>query len=115
MTVRLLLSLAALTVALAGPLAAQTPPASPAPAPQAAPHALPVPADGILARVQGIEIRQAHLDAAAPEVWEAAMDAYLSGRGPRTQHLRDVPRELCDVLEVGWTAKRAATRTCAKA
>ncbi len=68
MTVRLLLSLAALTVALAGPLAAQTPPASPAPAPQAAPQALPVPADGILARVQGIEIRQADLDAAEEDI-----------------------------------------------
>lgn len=68
MTVRLLLSLAALTVALAGPLAAQTPPASPAPAPQAAPQALPVPADGILARVQGVEIRQADLDAAEEDI-----------------------------------------------
>ncbi len=69
MTVRLLLSLAALTAALAGPLAAQTPPAAtPAPAPQAAPQALPTPADGILARVQGVEIRQADLDAAEEDI-----------------------------------------------
>jgi peptidyl-prolyl cis-trans isomerase C len=68
MTVRLLLSLAALTAVLAGPLAAQTPPASPAPAPQATPQALPTPADGILARVQGVEIRQADLDAAEEDI-----------------------------------------------
>ena len=69
MTVRLLLSLAALTAALAGPLAAQTPPAAtPAPAPQAAPQALPTPADGILARVQGVEIRPADLDAAEEDI-----------------------------------------------
>ncbi|AVO46183.1 peptidylprolyl isomerase [Phreatobacter cathodiphilus] len=69
MTVRSLLSLAAMMVALAGPLAAQTPPAAtPAPAQPAAPPALPTPADGILARVQGVEIRQADLDAAEEDI-----------------------------------------------
>jgi len=65
MTVRLSLSVAALTVALAGSLAAQTPPATP---PAAAQPALPTPADGVLARVQGVEIRQADLDAAEEDV-----------------------------------------------
>ncbi len=41
---------------------------------------------------------RAHLDAAAPGLWEAALDAYLVGPGPRTPHLRDVPRELSAVL-----------------
>jgi peptidyl-prolyl cis-trans isomerase C len=69
MTVRSLLSLAAMMVALAGPLAAQTPPAAtPAPAQPATPPALPTPADGILARVQGVEIRQADLDAAEEDI-----------------------------------------------
>lgn len=69
MTVRLLLSLAAMTLALAGPLAAQTPPAAtPAPAQPATPPALQTPADGILARVQGVEIRQADLDAAEEDI-----------------------------------------------
>lgn len=71
MTVRSLLSLAALTLALAGPLAAQTPPAAtpaPAPAQPATPPALQTPADGILARVQGVEIRQADLDAAEEDI-----------------------------------------------
>jgi peptidyl-prolyl cis-trans isomerase C len=71
MTVRLPLALVALSVALAAPLAAQTPapaPAAPAPAAPAAPQALPTPADGILARVQGIEIRQADLDAAEEDI-----------------------------------------------
>jgi peptidyl-prolyl cis-trans isomerase C len=71
MTVRLPLALAALSLVLAAPLAAQTPapaptpaaPASPAPAP-----ALQTPADGILARVQGVEIRQADLDAAEEDI-----------------------------------------------
>lgn len=64
MTVRLFLSVAALSVALAGPLVAQTPPAAPAPAPQA----LSAPADGILAKVGGVEIRQADLDAAEEDI-----------------------------------------------
>lgn len=69
MTVRSLLSIAAMTLALAGPLAAQTPPAAtPAPAQPAAPPALQTPADGILARVQGVEIRQADLDAAEEDI-----------------------------------------------
>lgn len=69
MTVRLLLSLAAMTLALAGPLAAQIPPAAtPAPAQPATPPALQTPADGILARVQGVEIRQADLDAAEEDI-----------------------------------------------
>lgn len=69
MTVRMFLSLAAITVALAGPLAAQTPPAAtPAPAQPATPPALQTPADGILARVQGVEIRQADLDAAEEDI-----------------------------------------------
>jgi peptidyl-prolyl cis-trans isomerase C len=69
MTVRSLLSIAAMTLALAGPLAAQTPPAAtPAPAQPAAPPALQTPADGVLARVQGVEIRQADLDAAEEDI-----------------------------------------------
>jgi len=69
MTVRSILSLAAMTLALAGPLAAQTPPAAtPAPAQPATPPALQTPADGILARVQGVEIRQADLDAAEEDI-----------------------------------------------
>ncbi|MBY0364323.1 MAG: peptidylprolyl isomerase [Phreatobacter sp.] len=69
MTVRMFLSLAAITAALAGPLAAQTPPAAtPAPAQPATPPALQTPADGILARVQGVEIRQADLDAAEEDI-----------------------------------------------
>ncbi len=69
MTVRSLLSLAAMSLALAGPLAAQTPPAAtPAPAQPATPPALQTPADGILARVQGVEIRQADLDAAEEDI-----------------------------------------------
>lgn len=69
MTVRLPLAMAALSLALAAPLAAQTPapaPASPS-APATAPT-LPTPADGILARVQGVEIRQADLDAAEEDI-----------------------------------------------
>lgn len=69
MTVRMLLSIAAMTAALAGPLAAQTPPAAtPAPAQPATPPALQTPADGVLARVQGVEIRQADLDAAEEDI-----------------------------------------------
>lgn len=69
MTVRMFLSLAAMTAALAGPLAAQTPPATPPAAAQpATPPALQTPADGILARVQGVEIRQADLDAAEEDI-----------------------------------------------
>ncbi|MDP2801573.1 MAG: peptidylprolyl isomerase [Phreatobacter sp.] len=69
MTVRMLLSIAAMTAALAGPLAAQTPPATtPAPAQPATPPALQTPADGVLARVQGVEIRQADLDAAEEDI-----------------------------------------------
>jgi peptidyl-prolyl cis-trans isomerase C len=68
MTVRLFLSLAAMTAALAGPLAAQTPPATPPAAQPATPPALQTPADGILARVQGVEIRQADLDAAEEDI-----------------------------------------------
>ncbi|HQY61126.1 MAG TPA: hypothetical protein PK141_07020 [Polyangiaceae bacterium] len=40
----------------------------------------------------------AHLEATAPGAWDAAFDAFLAGRGPRTPHLRDVPSELCEVL-----------------
>ena len=71
MTVRLPLALAALSLVLAAPLAAQTPAPSPAPAAPATPApapALPTPADGILARVQGVEIRQADLDAAEEDI-----------------------------------------------
>lgn len=76
MTVRLLPSLVALALALASPALAQQPaPATPAPAAPAtpapatpAPQALPTPADGVLARVQGIEIRQADLDAAEEDI-----------------------------------------------
>jgi peptidyl-prolyl cis-trans isomerase C len=69
MTVRLPLALVALSLALATPLSAQAPaPAPAAPAAPATPPALPTPADGILARVQGIEIRQADLDAAEEDI-----------------------------------------------
>lgn len=68
MTVRLPLALAAFAMAIAGPLAAQTPPASPPAAAAPAPAALPTPADGVLARVHGIEIRQADLDAAEEDI-----------------------------------------------
>lgn len=40
----------------------------------------------------------AHLEARASGVWDAAIDRYLSGDGPRTPHLRDVPLELGAVL-----------------
>ncbi len=66
MTVRLPLALVALSLALATPLSAQAP--APAPAAPATPPALPTPADGILARVQGIEIRQVDLDAAEEDI-----------------------------------------------
>jgi peptidyl-prolyl cis-trans isomerase C len=69
MTVRLPLALVALSLALATPLSAQAPaPAPAAPAAPATPPALATPADGILARVQGIEIRQADLDAAEEDI-----------------------------------------------
>jgi peptidyl-prolyl cis-trans isomerase C len=69
MTVRLPLALVALSLALATPLSAQTPAPAPAtPTTPATPPALPTPADGILARVQGIEIRQADLDAAEEDI-----------------------------------------------
>ncbi|WP_439574243.1 peptidylprolyl isomerase [Phreatobacter sp.] len=80
MTVRLPLApaafaLAALSLALSGPLAAQTPApatppatAAPAPATPAPAAALPTPADGVLARVHGVEIRQADLDAAEEDI-----------------------------------------------
>ncbi|MCZ8316058.1 peptidylprolyl isomerase [Phreatobacter sp.] len=65
MTARLLLSAAMMTLALAAPALAQ----APAPAAPAAPApALTAPADGILARVQGVEIRQADLDAAEEDI-----------------------------------------------
>ena len=65
MTARLLLSAAMMTLALAAPALAQ----APAPAAPAAPApALTTPADGILARVQGVEIRQADLDAAEEDI-----------------------------------------------
>jgi peptidyl-prolyl cis-trans isomerase C len=71
MTVRLPLALAALSLVFAAPLAAQTPAPAPAPAAPASPApapALQTPADGILARVQGVEIRQADLDAAEEDI-----------------------------------------------
>jgi peptidyl-prolyl cis-trans isomerase C len=82
MTIRLSPALVALSLALAGPAAAQAPapagrpaapqatpaPASPA-APQAPAAAAPAPApDQVLARVQGVEIRQADLDAAEEDI-----------------------------------------------
>jgi peptidyl-prolyl cis-trans isomerase C len=68
MTLRLPLALAVLAVALSAPLAAQTP--APATPPAATPPAaaLPTPADGVLARVHGVEIRQADLDAAEEDI-----------------------------------------------
>lgn len=69
MTIRLPLALAVLAVALSAPLAAQTPaPATPPATTPPAAAALPTPADGVLARVHGIEIRQADLDAAEEDV-----------------------------------------------
>ncbi len=66
MTARFLLT-AAIALALSAPALAQAP--APAPAAPAAPApALTTPADGILARVQGVEIRQADLDAAEEDI-----------------------------------------------
>ncbi len=45
-----------------------------------------------------LERGYAHLERAAKGAWDAGVDAYLAGGGPRTAHLRDVPGELCAVL-----------------
>lgn len=69
MTARLPIVLVALSMALAGPVAAQAPaPAPAAPATPAAPAAAAPSPDRVLARVQGIEIRQADLDAAEEDI-----------------------------------------------
>ena len=66
MTVRLPFALAALVLGLSAPLLAQTPPApAPAAPAAAAPRAAP---DTVLAKVFGIEIRQADLDAAEEDI-----------------------------------------------
>lgn len=68
MTLRLPLALAVLAVALSAPLAAQTPAPATPPATTPPAAALPTPADGVLARVHGVEIRQADLDAAEEDI-----------------------------------------------
>ncbi|MFN3856063.1 MAG: peptidylprolyl isomerase [Phreatobacter sp.] len=68
MTLRLPLALAVLAVALSAPLAAQTPAPATPPATTSPAAALPTPADGVLARVHGVEIRQADLDAAEEDI-----------------------------------------------
>lgn len=68
MILRLPLALAVLAVALSAPLAAQTPAPATPPATTPPAAALPTPADGVLARVHGVEIRQADLDAAEEDI-----------------------------------------------
>lgn len=68
MILRLPLALAVLAVALSAPLSAQTPAPATPPATTPPAAALPTPADGVLARVHGVEIRQADLDAAEEDI-----------------------------------------------
>lgn len=55
-----------------------------------------------------LPVTRRHVDAVAPRLFDATVDAFLDEAGPRTPHLRDVPAELVAFAGPRWRA-RAAT------